>query len=96
LPEPSNLARGEKVPVSFAKEKRGKSFARLNLEDAGEVLPLSSLGIREFTGYNPGILSGLGQGMGRQVEAGDIGRHHGADADAREAEGPFPDPEQEE
>jgi hypothetical protein len=48
------------------RKKRG-SFAWLNLEDAGEVLPLSSLWIREFTGYNPCILTGPGQGMGRRV-----------------------------
>jgi len=68
------------------RKKRG-SFAWLNLEDAGEVLPLSSLWIREFTGYNPCILTGPGQGMGRQGEVGDIGRENGTDIDTREIMG---------
>ena len=55
--------------------RRGKnreSIAWLSLEGAGELLLLSEVRIRDFTGFNPCILSGPGQGMGRLGEADHI------------------------
>jgi hypothetical protein len=55
----------ETVPASPRKGKPW-SFAGADLEEEGEVLPLSSLWIRKLTGNNPCILPGPGQGMGRR------------------------------